>query len=84
MIDFKLFWGFDNGLTDGRTDICTSRVAFATENLLASGIYSFYLRLSIVGLSNFHLCGSYSCAVGIGFQWNLMALRTGLLCCPHQ
>ena len=32
MIDFKLLGGFGNGQTNGRTDICTSRVAFATEN----------------------------------------------------
>ena len=35
--DFMLFLDIDNGQTDrrtdGRTDICTSRVAFATENL---------------------------------------------------
>ena len=29
-----LFGAFDFRLTDGRTDICTSRVAFATENSL--------------------------------------------------
>ena len=36
MIDFKLFGGFGNGLTDRltdeRTDIGGCRVAFATEN----------------------------------------------------
>ena len=35
IIDLKLFGGFDFGQTDrrtdGRTDICTSRVAVATE-----------------------------------------------------
>ena len=31
MIDFMLFWGFADRLTDARTDICTSRVAFANE-----------------------------------------------------
>ena len=30
--DFKLLRGFDDGRTDGRTDICDCRVAFATEN----------------------------------------------------
>ena len=29
MKDFKLLRGFDDGLTDGRTDICECRVAFA-------------------------------------------------------
>ena len=29
--DFKLLRGFDDGRTDGRTDICDCRVAFATE-----------------------------------------------------
>ena len=33
MKDFKLFRGFDYGQTDGRTDICDCRVAFATENI---------------------------------------------------
>ena len=33
--DFKLLRGFDNGQTDGQTDICECRVAFATENYLA-------------------------------------------------
>ena len=32
VIDFKVFWGFALRLTDGRTDICDCRVAFATEN----------------------------------------------------
>ena len=36
MIDFMLFRGFGNRQmnrqTDGRTDICCCRVAFATEN----------------------------------------------------
>ena len=32
MIDFMLFRGFDLSQTNGRMDICTSRVAFATEN----------------------------------------------------
>ena len=32
MIDFMLFRGFDLSQTNGRRDICTSRVAFATEN----------------------------------------------------
>ena len=32
MIDFMLFGGFGNGLTDERTDIGGCRVAFATEN----------------------------------------------------
>ena len=31
MIDFMLFWGFAFRQTNERTDICTSRVAFATE-----------------------------------------------------
>ena len=33
MIDFMLFRGFDLSQTNGPTDICTSRVAFVTENL---------------------------------------------------
>ena len=32
MIDFMLFLGFDLWQTNVWTDICTSRVAFATEN----------------------------------------------------
>ena len=32
MIDFMLFGGFGDGQTNERTDICTSWVAFATEN----------------------------------------------------
>ena len=31
MIDFMLFGDIGDGWTDGRMDICTSRVAFATE-----------------------------------------------------
>ena len=31
--DFKLLRGFADGRTDGQTDICDCRVAFATENL---------------------------------------------------
>ena len=31
MIDFMLLWGFADRLTNERTDICTSRVTFATE-----------------------------------------------------
>ena len=31
--DFKLFRGFGDRLTNGRTDICECRVAFATENM---------------------------------------------------
>ena len=31
-----LFGGFDDGLTDGQTDICTSWVAFATENIFST------------------------------------------------
>ena len=42
MIDFMLFGVFDygqtDGLTDERTDICTSRVAVATENSLFQDI----------------------------------------------
>ena len=38
--DFKLFRGFDDERTDERmnerTDICDCRVAFATENIIAS------------------------------------------------
>ena len=30
--DFKLLRGFGDGRTNGRTDICDCRVAFATEN----------------------------------------------------
>ena len=33
MIDFKVLGGFDNGQTDGQTDIGSCRVAFATENV---------------------------------------------------
>ena len=43
MIDFKLLGGFDNGQTDEHMDICTSRVAFATENL---SFQSCLLKLS--------------------------------------
>ena len=31
--DFKLLRGFADGRTDGRTDICDCRVAFATEKI---------------------------------------------------
>ena len=31
MIDFKVFWGFGDRLTDERTDIGSCRVAFGTE-----------------------------------------------------
>ena len=31
--DFKLLRGFDLWRTDGRTDICDCKVAFATENV---------------------------------------------------
>ena len=33
MIDFKLFGGFGNGQTNGRTDICSCRVAVMTEKV---------------------------------------------------
>ena len=33
MIDFLLYGGFDNGQMDKQTDICSCRVAFATENI---------------------------------------------------
>ena len=32
--DFKLLRGFADRQTDGQTDICDCRVAFATENTL--------------------------------------------------
>ena len=38
--DFKLFRGFGDGRTNGRTDICDCRVAFATEN---SKYYNFLI-----------------------------------------
>ena len=46
MIDFKLFGGFDNGQTDKRMDICTSRDAFATEK--QQNIWKFpYVSISL-------------------------------------
>ena len=39
MIDFMLFWGFADRQTDRLTDICTSRVTFATENNLRNQIH---------------------------------------------
>ena len=44
MIDFKLFGGFDNGQMDKRMDICTSRVAFATENLVWGEVVTSYME----------------------------------------
>ena len=48
MNDLKLFWGFDDRQTDGQTDICTSRVAFATENNLKSLKYVNIICLTVV------------------------------------
>ena len=42
MIDFMLFRGFDLSQTNRRTDICTSRVAFATEKLLGLAVHLDY------------------------------------------
>ena len=39
MIDFSWIRGFDDGRTDGRTDICDCRVAFATEKLEIFNLY---------------------------------------------
>ena len=41
--DFKLLRGFDNGQTDGRTDICDCRVAFATEKDTKLNVFGFIL-----------------------------------------
>ena len=41
--DFKLLRGFGDGRTNGRTDICDCRVAFATEK------WDLLLLLQIVG-----------------------------------
>ena len=44
MIDLKLLGGFDfrrtDGQTNGRTDICTSRVAVATEKVTSEHLYN--------------------------------------------
>ena len=41
--DFKLLSGFADKCTDGQTDICDCRVAFATENCRKSDNCIIYL-----------------------------------------
>ena len=43
MNDSELFGGFDFTWTDEQTDICTSRVAFATEKIWNEEIIFFQL-----------------------------------------
>ena len=46
MIDSEMLGGFCDRLTDGRTDICDCRVAFATENESESMAENFGLFLA--------------------------------------
>ena len=42
--DFKLLRGFDNERTNGRTDICDCRVAFATDKKSILKVVSALLK----------------------------------------
>ena len=50
-LDSERLRGFRDGLTDGQTDICDSRVAFATENIEDSKVLTFTEFLKIIDRS---------------------------------
>ena len=57
---FSCFKGFCDGQTNGRTDICECRVAFATENTKEMDLTEYNHRYTVVLIRVRYFAFSYS------------------------